>query len=85
MGYRYNPNRGPRPRLVTVDDIGTHITIKVRNARGGAPIYASGIVKAVTARDVTITRTVHPTGPWDRWESHEVDSTIDHSRILSRA
>jgi hypothetical protein len=85
MAYYRGKPRSPRPHLVTVDDIGQHVTIKVRNARGGSPIFASGIVKAVTAQCVVLTRTVYPTGPWDRWEAHDVDSDIAHGRIISRA
>lgn len=85
MTYYRQGNRTPRPRLVTGDDVGTFVTIKVRNARGGAAIYASGVVKHVGPTSITLTRTVHPTGPWDKWESHDVDSEIAHSRILSRA
>lgn len=70
--------------LVTTDDIGTHVTIAVRGA-SNRHLYVSGVVRDVTDRTVTIGRMVHPTGPWDRFESHEEPTTIEHRRIMRRA
>lgn len=81
----YYRNRGPRPRLVTADDVGTHVTLAVRKANGPGTIYVSGLVRSVTATAVTLGVMHHPTGPWDRWESHEVATTIEHRRIARRS
>lgn len=86
MAYNRNNNRTPRAHLVTAADVGNHLTLRIRNGQpGGRPIYVSGLVKAVTPMVVVITRTVHPTGPWDKWQSHDVDVDIAHNRILARA
>jgi hypothetical protein len=88
MTYRRNYYGRPRPRLHLVDaaDVGRFVTLKIRNGQpGGAPLYVSGIVTAVTAAAVTISREVHPTGPWDKWETYTTDSAIAHRRILSRS
>lgn len=85
MAYnRYSNNRGPRAKLVTDDDIGKHVTLVVRIQPKGT-MYVSGVVKAVTSAVVTLGVMHHPTGPWDKWQSYEGITAIEHKRITRRA
>ena len=85
MTYRRNYRQtGPRPRVVSDADIGTHVTLVVRKQPSGT-LYVSGVVRSVSAQGVTLGVMHHPTGPWDRWESHEVPTPITHARIVRRA
>ena len=70
-------------QLISADDIGALVTIVVRKVPKGS-LYVSGVVRDVTASHVTLGVMHHPTGPWDRWESHEVPTSIDHKRITCR-
>lgn len=83
-GY-YNRNRTARPKLVTADDIGTHVTLAVRAATGKGTLYVSGVVRDVSTSHVTLGVMHHPTGPWDRWESYEAATPIPHNRIARRS
>lgn len=84
MSYnRYN-NRGPRPKLVTADDIGSLVTLVVRKKPSGT-LYVSGVVRDVSPTHVTLGVMHHPTGPWDKWESYEAPTPIEHRRITRRS
>jgi hypothetical protein len=74
-----------KPNLVTADDVGAIVTLRVKPVRPGKWFYVSGIVRAVSAQNVTVGVMRHPTGPWDKWEPYEAPAVIEHRRIMRRA